>query len=69
MQLPAEQVAIIGDDIDSDIGGGQNAGLTGILVQTGKFRPQALEKSPVRPDLIIPSIADLLHYLPNQPHP
>ncbi len=64
MQLPAEQVAIIGDDIDSDIGGGQNVGLTSILVETGKFRPQMLAKSPIKPDLTIPSIAQLSQYLP-----
>ena len=65
MQLPANEVAIIGDDIDSDIGGGQNAGFTGILVKTGKFRPQILTKSPIRPDLIISSIAELTQYLPH----
>ncbi len=38
--LPAAQVAIVGDDIESDIGGGQAAGLLGILVKTGKYRAQ-----------------------------
>jgi ribonucleotide monophosphatase NagD (HAD superfamily) len=55
---PAE-VAIIGDDIDSDVGGGQQAGLKGILVKTGKYRQAYAETSPVKPDLVIDSIKDL----------
>ncbi len=57
--LPASQVAIVGDDIDSDIGGGQKAGLTGILVKTGKYRQSYAEKSLVNPDITINSIAQL----------
>ncbi|QJD30682.1 TIGR01458 family HAD-type hydrolase [Methylococcus geothermalis] len=59
MELPPEQAAIVGDDIEADIGGGQSAGLLGILVRTGKFRPSHLETSPVRPDRLIDSVADL----------
>lgn len=55
---PAE-VAIVGDDIDVDIGGGQQAGLKGILVRTGKYRQHYAEASAVKPDLIVDSIADL----------
>ena len=54
-----EKVAIIGDDIDSDIGGGQAMGLRGILVRTGKFRESLLEKSEIEPDYVIDSIAGL----------
>ncbi|MGR9114703.1 MAG: TIGR01458 family HAD-type hydrolase [Gammaproteobacteria bacterium] len=59
MDLPATQVAIIGDDIDSDIGGGQDAGLRGILVKTGKFRQDYADKSAIIPDYIIDSITNL----------
>lgn len=62
--LPPEQVAIIGDDIDADIGGGQRAGLTGILVKTGKYRQAYADSSPVVPDLTIASIAELPGLLP-----
>jgi ribonucleotide monophosphatase NagD (HAD superfamily) len=55
---PAD-VAIVGDDIDADVGGGQQAGLKGILVKTGKYRQSYAEASPVRPDLVIDSIRDL----------
>lgn len=63
LELPPEQVAIIGDDIDSDIGGGQRAGLTGILVRTGKYRESYAKRSTVEPDLLIDSIAELPRFL------
>ena len=49
---------MIGDDIVTDIGGAQAAGLRGILVRTGKFRPDDLDGT-VQPDAILDSIADL----------
>ena len=63
MQLPVDQVAMIGDDLESDVGGGQAAGLKGILVKTGKFRAAQLEQSAVNPDAILESIADLPAWL------
>lgn len=35
----AANVAMIGDDAEADVGGAMAAGLQGILVQTGKYRP------------------------------
>jgi ribonucleotide monophosphatase NagD (HAD superfamily) len=49
---------MIGDDIETDIGGAQTAGLKGALVQTGKFRPADLLGS-IKPDLVFTSIAEL----------
>ena len=57
--LPPASVAMVGDDIDSDVGGGQAAGMGGILVKTGKFRKSYAESSNIQPDAIIDSIADL----------
>jgi HAD superfamily hydrolase (TIGR01458 family) len=34
-----ERVTMIGDDAESDVGGALAAGMRGILVQTGKYRP------------------------------
>jgi HAD superfamily hydrolase (TIGR01458 family) len=56
--LPAEQLLMIGDDIITDIGGAQSAGLQGALVKTGKFRTSDLAGS-VRPDVVLDSIANL----------
>jgi len=55
----ADHTAMIGDDIDNDVLGAQAIGLTGILVRTGKFRPEALHSAASDPDVVIESIADL----------
>ncbi len=62
MGLNPEEVAVIGDDIESDVKGGMDAGLKGILVKTGKFTPEDLNKG-IEPDLIIENINELLKYL------
>lgn len=59
MRLKAEEVLMIGDDIDSDIGGAQAIGIKGVLVRTGKYREQYAMSSAVRPILTIGSVADL----------
>jgi HAD superfamily hydrolase (TIGR01458 family) len=59
MQLEAREVGMIGDDIDSDVGGAQQAGLKGILVRTGKYRQSYAAASPIKPDVVIDSIRDL----------
>lgn len=59
LDLDADGVAMIGDDIDNDVLAAQAIGLTGILVKTGKYRPQALSLADESPDVIIDSIADL----------
>jgi HAD superfamily hydrolase (TIGR01458 family) len=57
--LSARDVVIVGDDIDADVGGGQQAGLKGVLVKTGKYRQSYTEASMIKPDLIIDSVVDL----------
>ncbi len=57
--LDRRHVAIVGDDIDSDIGGGQASRIRGILVKTGKYREAYAVRSSVKPDFIIDSIASL----------
>ena len=59
MGLQSGEAAIVGDDIDADVGGGQQAGLLGILTRTGKYREEYAAASPVKPDLVIDSIKDL----------
>jgi HAD superfamily hydrolase (TIGR01458 family) len=59
MGLKPSEVVIVGDDIDMDIGGGQQAGLKGVLVRTGKYRKSYADASIIKPDLIIDSIANL----------
>jgi len=59
MRLKPSEVIMIGDDIDSDIGGAQSAGIKGALVRTGKFRQPYFEVSVIKPDWLIDSIKDL----------
>jgi HAD superfamily hydrolase (TIGR01458 family) len=54
----ADETLMIGDDIRGDIGGAQAAGIHGLLVRTGKFRPGDLEGE-IHPDGVMDSIADL----------
>jgi HAD superfamily hydrolase (TIGR01458 family) len=60
-QLGAEpaEAAMVGDDIESDIGGAVRAGLRGVLVRTGKFREESLAAADPPPTDVIDSIADL----------
>jgi HAD superfamily hydrolase (TIGR01458 family) len=57
--LAPHEVASIGDDLEGDVGGGQGAGLKGVLVRTGKFREDELRGSAIRPDVVIDSFADV----------
>ena len=49
---------MVGDDIRSDVGAAQVAGMKAALVQTGKYRPSDLDAG-VKPDDVLSSIADL----------
>ena len=56
---PPREVAMVGDDLWSDVAGAQSAGVQGWLVRTGKFRPEALVTARVAPDRILDSVAEL----------
>jgi HAD superfamily hydrolase (TIGR01458 family) len=51
--------AMVGDDVESDIGGAQRAGLAGILVRTGKYREEAVRASGIEPVATVESIVDV----------
>jgi len=51
--------AMVGDDVETDVGGALGAGLAGILVRTGKYRDDALRASGVEPTAVVDSIADV----------
>jgi len=55
---PAGEALMIGDDIRGDIAAAQNAGLSALLVHTGKFQPADLDGA-IRPDAQLDSIAGL----------
>ena len=50
---------MVGDDVCSDVPGAHAAGMRSVLVRTGKFSLSTLERSEVKPDLLLDSVADL----------
>jgi HAD superfamily hydrolase (TIGR01458 family) len=50
---------MVGDDVRSDVLGAQATGLTGVLVRTGKYRPELLRSADGEPDHIVDSIVDV----------
>jgi HAD superfamily hydrolase (TIGR01458 family) len=65
--LQKEEVVMIGDDIFTDVGGAQDAGMRGVLVRTGKFRREVLEKSSIHPEAIINSVSDIRTLIAPEP--
>ena len=57
--LPAERVAMVGDDIDGDVNAAQALGIAGVLVRTGKFREESLARTEAAPDRVVDSIVEL----------
>ena len=57
--LTCNEAVIVGDDIDSDVRGGQAIGLTGVLVKTGKYRSGDLETEGPAPDHVIDDIGSV----------
>lgn len=57
------ELLMVGDDLINDIEGAQRTGYHAVLTQTGKYRKNLVEQSPVTPDGIISSIADFPDYL------
>ena len=53
------EATMVGDDVETDIGGALAAGLAGVLVRTGKYRPDAVEGAGVKPTATVDSIADV----------
>lgn len=49
-------IVMVGDDVVSDVGGSQRAGLSGVLVRTGKFRPQDENHPEVKPTYVVDNL-------------
>ena len=61
--LSNSNIAVIGDDIDADVKGAQDANMIGILVKTGKYIEEEIKKSNINPNYIIDSFSHILDYL------
>lgn len=57
--LPPDRVAMVGDDIENDVLAGQAHGFTGVLVHTGKYRPEVAAAADGTPDREVPSFASV----------
>lgn len=55
----AEDAAMVGDDVESDVAGAMNEGLAGVLVRTGKYREDFVRESGVEPSATVDSIANV----------
>jgi HAD superfamily hydrolase (TIGR01458 family) len=63
LDADAKLTWMVGDDIEADVAGAQRHGMKTVLVRTGKFRPDAVERTNIRPDAIVSSIAHLPDWL------
>jgi ribonucleotide monophosphatase NagD (HAD superfamily) len=58
LAIPPAEIVMVGDDLEIDVMGAQEAGLKGVLVKTGKFRASDLAGR-LQPDVVLDSVADL----------
>jgi HAD superfamily hydrolase (TIGR01450 family) len=66
-RLRSAEVAMVGDDPRADIAAARRAGLRGILVLTGKVTAAEAAASGVPPDVVAPSLADVVRALDDRP--
>jgi HAD superfamily hydrolase (TIGR01458 family) len=59
MKVSAQDAIMVGDDVESDIGGAQQAGLATVLVKTGKYREEFVRQTGIRADYVISTVKDL----------
>lgn len=57
--VTADRAVMVGDDVLNDVKAGQDVGIKGMLVQTGKFRAEDLERG-VTPDWVAPDVRHVL---------
>lgn len=58
---------MIGDDVESDVGGAQACGLRGVLVKTGKFRPGDECHPTIKPDAVVINLYQAVELVLNSP--
>ncbi|KFQ16083.1 Haloacid dehalogenase-like hydrolase domain-containing protein 2 [Leptosomus discolor] len=58
-----EEAVMIGDDCRDDVGGAQNAGMRGILVRTGKYRPADEDKINPAPYLTCENFPEAVEHI------
>lgn len=61
--VPNENILCVGDRLYTDIAVAINAGAVSALVLSGETTREMLDTSPVKPDFVFDSVADILAYL------
>lgn len=59
MGVDLPDMAVVGDDITTDVAGAQACGAAAVLVRTGKFREGDLSGGSPKPDVVLESLASL----------
>ncbi|WP_099209601.1 HAD-IIA family hydrolase [Thermococcus henrietii] len=60
---PVDEVWMVGDRLDTDIAFAKRFGMKAIMVLTGVSTLEDVERSEIKPDLVLPSVRELLDYL------
>jgi phospholysine phosphohistidine inorganic pyrophosphate phosphatase len=55
--VPPGRIAVVGDDLESDVAGARASGMIGVAVRTGKYRPQDEERARQAADVVLDSVA------------
>ncbi len=61
--VPRERIAVVGDDLESDVAGARASGMIGVAVRTGKYRSQDAERAQREADVVLDSIAQIPAWL------
>lgn len=63
IDCPPDEAMMIGDDVEGDVGGAMAAGLRGILVRTGKYKPGAERSIDPPPTAVCDDLAEIVEEL------
>ena len=61
VNIQKENLLMVGDDLENDIKGAQSCGIQAALVKTGKYRSDLVQRSNIKPNLIINSIDEIIN--------
>jgi HAD superfamily hydrolase (TIGR01458 family) len=57
--VEAGAAAMVGDDVETDVGGALDAGLRAVLVRTGKYREDVVRATGIEPTAVVETIEDV----------
>ena len=63
IKIKPKNLAMIGDDMETDILGAAKQNISTILVKTGKTDKKLLKKFSVKPDVVVDSVASLISHI------